>query len=92
MKEVLTYELSAVTFALFHNDGTLRKPTKSALLAVLENGVNVSACLPQANDQTCTCLIIDGMAFIQMMKTGGSITFGDLSLVFFNTITTFYEQ
>ena len=27
-----------------------------------------------------------------MMKTGGSITFGDLSLVYFNTITTFYEQ
>ena len=62
MKEVLTYELSAVPFALFHSDGTLRKPTKSALLAVLEDGVNVSACLPQANDQTCTCLIIDGMA------------------------------
>ena len=52
----------------------------------------ISAHIPQANDQTCTCLIIDGMALIQMMKTGGSITFGDLSLVYFKTITTFYEQ
>ena len=32
------------------------------------------------------------MALIQMMKTGSSITFGDLSLVYFNRITTFYEQ
>ena len=39
MKEVLTYELSAVPFALVHSDGTLRKPTKSALLAVLEDDV-----------------------------------------------------
>ena len=54
MKEVLTYKLSAVPFALFHTDGTLRKPTKSALLAVLKDGVNVSAHLPQAKDQTCT--------------------------------------
>ena len=44
--KVLTYELSAIPFALFHSDGTLRKPTKSALLAVLEDGVNVSARLP----------------------------------------------
>ena len=89
---MLTFELSAVPFALFHSDGTLRKPTKSALLAVLENSVNVSARLPHANDQTCTFFIIDGMALIQKMKTGGSISFGDLSLVYFNTITTFYEQ
>ena len=59
---------------------------------MLEDKVNVSARLPQANDQTCTWLIIDGMALIQMMKTWGSITFGDLSLVYFNTVTTFYEQ
>ena len=62
----------------------------SALLAVLEDGVNVSAPLPQANDQTCTCMIIDRMTLIQMMKTGDRITFGDQ--VYFNTITTFYEQ
>ena len=59
---------------------------------MLEESVNVSARIQQATDQSCTCLIIDGMAFIQMMKTWGSITFGYLSLVYFNTITTFYEQ
>ena len=46
MKEVLTYELSDVPFALFHSDVTLRKPTKSTLLAVLEDDVAVSARLP----------------------------------------------
>ena len=89
MKEVLTYELSAVPFALVHSDGTLRKPTKSTLLAVLEDDVAVSARLPAQTEGQSTCLIIDGMALIQMLKTGGSNTFGDLSFMYFKAITAF---
>ena len=92
MKEVLIYELSAVPFALVHSDGTLRKPTKSALLAVLEGIVAVSACLPAQTEGQSTCLIIDGMALIQMLKTGGGNTFGGLSLMYFKAITAFFEQ
>ena len=76
IKEVMTYELQAVPFALVQSDGTLRKPTKSALLAVLEDDVAVSARLPQTDCQNWTCLIIDGIALIKMMKTGWSNTFG----------------
>ena len=32
------------------------------------------------------------MALIQMLKTGGSNTFGDLSLMYFKAITAFFEQ
>ena len=92
MKKGLTYESSAVPFALVHSDGTLRKPTKSALLAVLEDDVAVSARLPVQTEGQSTCLIIDGMALIQMLKTGGSNTFGDQSLMYFKAITAFFEQ
>ncbi|MCG7875527.1 MAG: hypothetical protein N0C90_04285, partial [Candidatus Thiodiazotropha endolucinida] len=69
VKDVLTYELSSVPFALAHSDGALRKVNKSTLLAILERDVPVSARISKPNDQTRTCLIIDGMALIQMMKT-----------------------
>lgn len=32
------------------------------------------------------------MALIQMMKTGGSTTFGDMALVYYKVITAFHEQ
>ena len=89
MKEVLTYELSSVPFSLVHSDGTLRKPTKSALLAVLENDVAVSARFPHTEGRNC--MIVDGMALIQTLKTGGSITFGDMALMYFKTVTSFFE-
>ena len=39
LKEVLSYELSTVPFALAHQDGSLRKATKSVLAKLLEEQV-----------------------------------------------------
>ena len=63
-------------FSLAQSDGTLRKVNKSVLLTLLESEVNVVARLLNP-DQTHTCLLIDGMALMWTMKTGGSNTFGD---------------
>ncbi|MCG8044917.1 MAG: hypothetical protein N0E48_04465, partial [Candidatus Thiodiazotropha endolucinida] len=92
VKDVLTYELSSVPFALAHSDGTLRKVNKSTLLAILERDITVSARISKPNDQTRTCLIIDGMALIQMMKTGGCITFGDMAVMYYKTIISSFGQ
>ena len=35
LREILSYELSAVPYSLAHTDGTLRKTTKSVLLQIL---------------------------------------------------------
>ena len=41
LKEVLCYELSPIPFSLAHQDGSLRKTTKSTLAALIEAKVNV---------------------------------------------------
>lgn len=85
LREVLSYELSAVPFALAHIDGTLRKTAKSILLSTLEEDVEVMPRLPVKTQPLAH--IIDGMAVIQMVKTGGARTFGDLAKIYFNVIT-----
>lgn len=84
-REVLSYELSAVPYALAHTDGTLRKTTKSILLSTLEEDVEVMPRLPVRTEPIAH--IIDGMAVVQMVKTGGARTFGDLAKIYFNAIT-----
>ena len=59
---------------------------------MLERDVSGAARISPSEDQTHTCLIIDGMALIQMMKIGGSTTFGDMALVYYKVITAFHEQ
>ena len=46
LKEVLSYELSTVPFALAHQDGSLRKTTKSVFAKILEDQVHVVPRLP----------------------------------------------
>lgn len=76
MKEVLTYELSAVPFSLAHSDGSLRKTDKSVLLTELEKKVDVQPRLPQvaSSNQMSTAHIFDGMALVQMVKSSGAVT------------------
>eukprot|EP00794_Sanderia_malayensis_P016393 gene16393-18031_t len=77
LRDVLCYELSPIPFSLVHQDGSLRKTTKSALATLVEAKVNVCAQLELfARD---TIHLIDGMAFIQVMKSPGSSAFGDLA-------------
>ena len=60
LKDVLSYELSAVPFALVHTDGSLRKTNKSVLMAELEKKVDVRLKLPQV----ITSMVWYGMVFI----------------------------
>jgi len=77
LKEVLSYELCSVPISLAHPDGSLRKTTKSALMHLLEKDVTCRSSLPTS--QLPTAFLIDAMALIQMVKSSGSATFGELS-------------
>ena len=89
LREVWRYELSSVPCALAHTDGSLRKTTKSVLLSSLEEEVQVLPRLPV--DGVCELstayIIIDGMAIVQMARSAGSATFGELAKKYFNFIT-----
>ena len=85
LKEVLCHELSPIPFSLAHHDGSLRKTTKSALAALIEAKVNVCARLqPFPRD---TIHLIDGMALVQVLKSAGSSTFGELASKYFKVST-----
>ena len=86
LREVLKYELSAVPYSLAHPDGSLRKTTKSTLLSTLEEAVQV---LPRllSDSELLTAYVLDGMAVVQMMKTAGARTFGELTNNYYSTIT-----
>ena len=77
LKEVLSFELCSVSIALVHSDGSLRKTSKITLMNLLEKDVTSKQNLPSS--QLPTAYLHDAMAFIQMMKTAGSATFGELS-------------
>ena len=86
LKEVLCYELSSVPFSLAYLDGSLRKTTKSTLAALIESKVNVC---PQLQPfPRYTIHLIDGMALVQVLKSAGSSTFGELATKYFKAITT----
>ena len=73
LREVLSYELLTVPFALSHQDGTLRKTTKSVVLNLLEEQVEVVTCLVPS---TLTNIhIIDRMP-----------TLGELAMKYFTSI------
>ena len=86
LKEVLCYEVSSVPFSLAYQDGSLRKTTKRTLAALIESKVNVCPQLqpfPRYNIH-----YIDGMALVQVLKSAGSSTFGELASKYFKAITT----
>ena len=73
LKEVLCYELSMVPSSFAHQDGSLRKTTKSTLCSILETNVTVLPRLPVST--TDTVYIIDGMPLAQKMRSSGARTF-----------------
>ena len=87
LKEVLSFELSPVPVSLAHPDGSLRKTNKSILSSLLEKGVSVLPRLPQPPPEITSVHIIDGMALVQMVKSGGAKTFGELAAKYFSIIT-----
>jgi len=86
LKEVLCYELSSVLSSLAYQDGSLRKTTKSTLAVLIESKVNVCPQLQPFPRNTID--LINGMAFVQVLKSVGSGTFGELTSKYFKAITT----
>ncbi|KAK3724019.1 hypothetical protein QZH41_000590 [Actinostola sp. cb2023] len=91
LREILSYELSAVPYSLAHSDGTLRKTTKSVLLHNLEGDVTVEPSLPPSTTLP-TSHIVDGMALIHTIKFAGASTFGELAAKYYEIITSYYRQ
>ncbi|KAL9975370.1 hypothetical protein ACROYT_G012525 [Oculina patagonica] len=90
LKEVMSYELTNVPYALAHADGSLRKTTKSVLLAELERVSPGVGRLPTSELEAA--LIFDGMALLQSLKSAGCTTFGDLALKLFSVVTAALSQ
>jgi len=91
LREILSYELSAVPYSLAHSDGTLRKTTKSVLLHNLEGDVTVEPSLSPSTTLP-TAHIVDGMALIHTIKFAGASTFGELAAKYYEIITSYYRQ
>ena len=85
LKDVLSFELSPVPYSLAIADRSLRKGIKSVLCSLLEKDVNVVQQLTALPNPTV--VIIDGMAIIQLSKSAGTSTFGDLSEKYYNIFT-----
>ena len=86
LMEVLSYELSPIPCSLAHQDGSLRENTKSLLAGIIEKLVIVVPQLQSSPENTV--YILDGMAVIQMIKSGRTATFGELAKHYFNTFTS----
>ena len=93
LREVLSYELSAVPYSLAHSDGTLCKTAKNVLLQTLENYATVQPRL-SAIAGIATVYILDGMALVQMMRFAGAKTFGKMAIKYYEAITSYlrYEN
>ena len=84
LMEVLSYELPPIPCSLAHQDGSLRKNTKSHLAGIIEKLVTVVPQLQPSPENTV--YILDGMAVIQMIKSGRSATFGELAKHYFQAL------
>ena len=80
LKDVLSYELTPVPPALFHEDGSMRKVTKSDLASKLEECCPKETVLETAG-YTKTAYIIDGMSFVQSVNADHFQTFDDLGQI-----------
>ena len=88
--EVLSYELSPIPCSLAHQDGSLRKNTKSHLAGIIEKLVTVVPQLQPSPENTV--YILDGMTVIQMIKSGRTATFGELAKHYFKTFRNSQEK
>eukprot|EP00058_Branchiostoma_floridae_P022022 XP_002607512.1 hypothetical protein BRAFLDRAFT_69943 [Branchiostoma floridae] len=90
LKDVLKYELCAIPLSITHADGSLRKPNKSLLLAELEKDIEAHPRLPPSD--MSTAYIIDGIAMVQSVQTGGASFFGDLAINHYRLLTNNLRQ
>ena len=90
LKEILSYKLSCVAVSLVYPDGTMQKTAKSALMPILEGNVDSIFRLPVSELQTA--VIVDAIALIQMVKSAGAATFGQMAGKYFDIITRVLSQ
>ena len=92
-KIVFSHELSSVPFGLSHKDGSLRKSEKSVLMSILEERVHVylQLLVPSEGDVP-RAVMIDGMAFIQKLRSGGAVNFGDLCMVYYHQLVDAFRR
>lgn len=81
LSNILSYELSSVPASLFHEDGSMRKTTKSDLAKILESFTEIVTVTPNVNSY-----IIDGMVLIREVNLSSIITFNDFGRIFLSKI------
>lgn len=81
INDLLSYELTLVPSALFHEDGSMRKSAKAELCHRLEQNTEKMDLPPNVDSY-----IIDGMVLIQELKPTSSMTFNDLGQIFLKRI------
>lgn len=89
MRMVLSYELTPVPPALFHDDGTIRKVTKSDLAEKLEGNCPQET---ELKSKAATAYIIDGMCFVQGLNEAQFKTFDDLGEIMVNKLTRMFSK
>ena len=87
LEKVVSHELSSIPPALFNNDGSMRKTTKSDLAIKIEATYDEVHDLPHA-DIYDTAYIVDGMALLQSVNDNQFTTFNDLGSHILHRIQT----
>ena len=86
LKEFLYYKLSSVRCSLAYQDGSWRKTNNRTLAALIESKVNV--CLRLQPFPQYTIHLIDRMSLVQVLKSAGSSTFGELASKYIKAVIT----
>ena len=87
MEHVLQHELAAVSPALFHDDGNMRKCVKADLATKLEGTAETVFELPPCDGRSI--YIYDGMALIQGLHEAQFITFKDIAQLILRKVLDF---
>jgi len=86
---LLQRELCHVPLSIATTDGNLRPANKSQLLPILESGDVTQTSLPAS--RTSTCVIIDGMALVQVLAKPKAKTFSDYSDACVKAVNTHFQ-
>ncbi|CAG9760430.1 unnamed protein product [Ceutorhynchus assimilis] len=78
LSNILSYELSSVPASLFHEDGSMRKTTKSDLAKKLESFTEIITTI----NTNVNSYVIDGMVLIREVNLSSITTFNDFGRMF----------
>ena len=96
ISSILKHKLSCIPISLANTDGTIKSNSKSALLGILSNGVEIATAVSSpyvSNARVGTCVLIDGHALIQNLgKPAGCQTVFRLCRHIFKSIFSHFSQ